>query len=62
MAALRGGARMQAGQNALAKRGIPDERIYADKKTGATIDRAGLDELLRYARTGAVAFADRWAG
>ncbi len=53
---------MQAGQNALAKRGIPDERIYADKKTGATIDRAGLDELLRYARTGAVAFADRWAG
>jgi predicted site-specific integrase-resolvase len=38
--------------DALAKHGIPDERIYADKKTGATIDRAGFTELLRYARTG----------
>jgi DNA invertase Pin-like site-specific DNA recombinase len=38
--------------DALAKHGIPDERIYADKKTGATIDRAGFSELLRYARPG----------
>jgi DNA invertase Pin-like site-specific DNA recombinase len=38
--------------DALAKHGIPEERIYADKKTGATIDRAGFTELLRYARTG----------
>ncbi len=38
--------------DALAKHGIPAERIYADKKTGATIDRPGFTELLRYARAG----------
>jgi DNA invertase Pin-like site-specific DNA recombinase len=38
--------------DALAKHGIPDERIYADKKTGATSDRAGFTELLRYVRPG----------
>lgn len=38
--------------DALGKHGIPDERIYADKKTGATIDRPGFTELLRYARSG----------
>jgi DNA invertase Pin-like site-specific DNA recombinase len=35
--------------DALTKHGIPSERIYADKKTGATIDRAGFTELLGYA-------------
>jgi DNA invertase Pin-like site-specific DNA recombinase len=38
--------------DALAQHGIPEERIYADKRTGATIDRAGFTELLRHARTG----------
>ncbi|MEN3308953.1 MAG: hypothetical protein V7603_5155 [Micromonosporaceae bacterium] len=38
--------------DALAKHGIPDERIHANKKTGAAIDRAGFTELLRYARPG----------
>ncbi|MBO0879079.1 MAG: recombinase family protein [Mycobacterium sp.] len=38
--------------DALSKHGIPHERIYADKKTGATIDRPGFAELLRYARAG----------
>ncbi|MDE1675195.1 recombinase family protein [Nocardia gipuzkoensis] len=37
---------------ALGEHGIPAERIYADKKTGATIDRPQLTELLRYAREG----------
>jgi DNA invertase Pin-like site-specific DNA recombinase len=36
--------------DALGQHGIPTERIYADKKTGATIDRPGFAELLRYAR------------
>jgi DNA invertase Pin-like site-specific DNA recombinase len=35
---------------ALNAEGIPDERIYADKKTGATIDREGMNQLLAYAR------------
>ncbi len=38
--------------DALSKHGIPDERIYTDKKTGATIDRPGFTEMLHYARTG----------
>lgn len=38
--------------DALAAAGIPDERIYTDKKTGATVDRDGLAALLAYARTG----------
>ncbi|GLY95525.1 recombinase family protein [Actinoplanes sp. NBRC 103695] len=32
--------------------GSPAERIYADKKTGATIDRAGFAELLHYTQSG----------
>jgi DNA invertase Pin-like site-specific DNA recombinase len=32
--------------------GIPDDRLYMDKKTGATVDRPGLTELLTYARAG----------
>jgi len=36
--------------DALAKHGIPADRIYVDKKTGATIDRPGFMELLAYAR------------
>lgn len=38
--------------DALGKHGIPPERIYADKKTGATIDRPGFTEMLAYARPG----------
>jgi DNA invertase Pin-like site-specific DNA recombinase len=38
--------------DALSKHGIPDERIYADKKTGATLDRPDFTELRRYARDG----------
>jgi DNA invertase Pin-like site-specific DNA recombinase len=38
--------------DALAAAGIPAGRIYADKKTGATVDRPGLAELLKYARGG----------
>lgn len=37
---------------ALANAGIPDERIYTDKKTGTTVDRDGLAALLKYARDG----------
>ncbi|HEY3732844.1 MAG TPA: recombinase family protein [Streptosporangiaceae bacterium] len=40
--------------DALAAAGIPDERIYADKKTGTTLDRDGLNQLLGYARPGDV--------
>lgn len=32
--------------------GLPDDRIYVDKKTGATVDRTGLTKLLEYARPG----------
>ena len=32
--------------------GISRERIYADKETGATVDRDGLNQLLAYARPG----------
>lgn len=38
--------------DALTKHGIPAERIYQDKKTGATIERPGFAELLAYARAG----------
>src|SRR5229473_6946929 len=38
--------------DALTAAGIPAGRIYADKKTGTTIDREGLNELLAYARRG----------
>lgn len=38
--------------DALGKEGIPDERIWADKKTGATRDRDGLNAALGYARDG----------
>jgi DNA invertase Pin-like site-specific DNA recombinase len=38
--------------DALAAVGLPDERIYIDKKTGATIERPGLINLLAYARPG----------
>ncbi|HEX4225703.1 MAG TPA: recombinase family protein [Pseudonocardiaceae bacterium] len=36
--------------DALASTGLPDERIYVDKKTGATVDRPVLTKLLEYAR------------
>lgn len=38
--------------DALAKEGIPDRCIWADKKTGATTDRPGLRAMLDYARPG----------
>jgi DNA invertase Pin-like site-specific DNA recombinase len=38
--------------DALAAAGIPAGRTYADKKTGATTERPGLAEALRYARAG----------
>ena len=38
--------------DALAAAGIPDERIWTDKKTGATTERDGLKQLLAYARPG----------
>lgn len=38
--------------DALGKAGIPDERIYVDKKTGANVDRPGLTALRGYARPG----------
>ncbi|MEV0408162.1 recombinase family protein [Actinoallomurus sp. NPDC050550] len=38
--------------DALAAAGIPDTRIYADKKTGTTVERDGLTQLLAYARPG----------
>ncbi|GAA1580688.1 recombinase family protein [Actinomadura kijaniata] len=37
---------------ALAQAGIGDDRIYVDKKSGATVDRPGLAALLAYARPG----------
>ncbi|MEV6670923.1 recombinase family protein [Streptomyces sp. NPDC051162] len=38
--------------DALNAAGIPDERTYVDKKSGATVERPGLAELLAYARPG----------
>lgn len=38
--------------DALASAGIPAERIYSDKKTGTTVERPGLTQLLGYARDG----------
>lgn len=38
--------------NALAGQGIPPERIWQDKKTGATVNRPGFAELRRYTRPG----------
>lgn len=40
--------------DALERVGIPRERIYVDKKSGATTDRPGLREVLAYAREGDV--------
>jgi DNA invertase Pin-like site-specific DNA recombinase len=38
--------------DALGAAGIPDERIYVDKKSGTTVERSGLTDLLAYARPG----------
>ncbi|MFC7331353.1 recombinase family protein [Marinactinospora rubrisoli] len=38
--------------DALSAEGIADERIYVDKKSGATVEREGLAALLAYARPG----------
>ena len=37
---------------ALADAGIPDDRIFRDKKTGVTVEREGLAALRAYARPG----------
>jgi predicted site-specific integrase-resolvase len=37
---------------ALTAAGIPGDRIYTDKKTGTTVARDGLNQLLVYARPG----------
>ena len=37
---------------ALNDAGIPDDRLYVDKKSGASIERPGLIDLLKYAREG----------
>jgi DNA invertase Pin-like site-specific DNA recombinase len=37
---------------ALGEAGIPDDQLYVDKKSGTTVDRPGLTELLKYARDG----------
>ncbi|MFZ0379238.1 MAG: recombinase family protein [Solirubrobacteraceae bacterium] len=39
---------------ALLEAGIARERIYVDKKSGATVDRPGLGAVLEYAREGDV--------
>ncbi|MFE3557300.1 recombinase family protein [Streptomyces sp. NPDC059193] len=38
--------------DALGEAGIPEARIYVDKKSGATVERPGLSDLLAYARPG----------
>ncbi|GGK52137.1 recombinase family protein [Streptomyces flaveus] len=38
--------------DALGAAGIADERIYVDKKSGTTVERPGLTDLLAYARPG----------
>ncbi|MEU8371199.1 recombinase family protein [Micromonospora tulbaghiae] len=38
--------------DALNKAGIPDERLYVDKRTGSTVERDGLKKLLAFARPG----------
>jgi DNA invertase Pin-like site-specific DNA recombinase len=40
--------------DALRSAEIPDDRIFTDKKSGATVHRDGLNALLRYARPGDV--------
>jgi len=40
--------------DALTTAGIPAERIYLDRKSGATVDRPGLRAVLEYARDGDV--------
>lgn len=40
--------------DALTKEGIPRDRIYVDKRSGASIDRPGLGAALAYARRGDV--------
>ncbi|MGE4427487.1 MAG: recombinase family protein [Solirubrobacteraceae bacterium] len=40
--------------DALEQAGIPRDRIYVDKKSGATTDRPGLRDVIAYARKGDV--------
>lgn len=43
--------------DALVKAGISEEHIYVDKRTGGTMDRAGWNALIDYARDGDVIHA-----
>lgn len=43
---------------ALEAAGIPPERIYVDKKSGATTNRPGLQAVMGYARDGDVIVID----
>jgi DNA invertase Pin-like site-specific DNA recombinase len=43
---------MERQLDALDQAGIPKARIYVDKKSGATVERPGLADLLAYARPG----------
>lgn len=38
--------------DALSDAGVSDKKIYGDKKSGVTVDRPGLADLLAYARPG----------
>ncbi|MGH9058468.1 MAG: recombinase family protein, partial [Acidimicrobiales bacterium] len=40
--------------DALVAAGVPEKRVYLDKKSGATTERPGLSALLDYARHGDV--------
>jgi len=48
--------------DALQRAGIAPERIYLDKKSGATTDRPGLKAALEYARGGDVIVVTPWTG
>jgi DNA invertase Pin-like site-specific DNA recombinase len=43
---------LESQQDALTKAGVPEDRIYSDKLSGARSDRPGLRSLLDYAREG----------
>nr|WP_238426574.1 recombinase family protein [Streptomyces adustus] len=44
--------RLERRLDAFGAAGIPDERICLGKKSGATVERPGLTDLLAYARPG----------
>jgi DNA invertase Pin-like site-specific DNA recombinase len=48
--------------DALAAASIPDERVYIDKKTSATVDRTGLGELLAHTGPATPSSCTPWTG